>query len=853
VNASARFVGWAVRHGRFLWVVALLLAVPATARTAWLYAHLRSDLEELLPTKSPSVIALNTLKSRLGSRKFLGVVVDAGSRQNVPFAETLLDQLAQRVRAYPPGMVSAVRSGNEAEASFLKAHGALYLDVDDLKVLRGRLEARRDYEVSRDAGTLLDETATPPPVDITDIRGKYERRFGVAASTRRTRYTSEEEHLSVLLLELGGSSASTAAASTLVGRVKSDAGALRDSDPRFGSMRIGYAGDAAISTEELSALVADLSWSSVVVVIAVVGAIALYYRWWRSVLAVLPPLLLATVYSFGIASLPPFRVTAVNSNTAFLASIIVGNGINFGLVLLSRYVEERRRGLGVPDSLVRAVEGARTGTLAAAAAAGASYAALAITQFQGFRQFGFIGGLGMIVAWGSSFVLMPSLIAWLDTGEATRPRAAPARARFSYWVARGVASAPRAILVASAAVTLVAAFAVAKFRTSDLESDFSHLRRRDTWTSGEGYWGDRMNAVVGEYLTPLVFLADRKEGAEAVASDLRQRLDKPPFAGRISAVRTIDDVLPTHQEAKFEQLAHIRSDLTPNVRISLDQSTRDYVDPLMTDEAMRKVTLDDLPRSFSLGLRERDGSVGRVVLVFPSSSGVWWDATAMATVVEALRTVGRDAAQGGASGPAGGIPLTSDIVQAIRHDGPEASAAAFIAVAVVVALMLRTVRMVACVLGALAVGVLWMAGASHLLGIRINFANFIAFPITFGIGVDYAVNVISRYERDGANDILGAIQSTGAAVALCSLTTIIGYSSLLMAQNRALFLFGLIAVLGEVSCLAVALVSMPALVLWIRRRRESKTRHPEASRRARHGHPVPSEATHSRPASPQGA
>jgi predicted RND superfamily exporter protein len=121
------------------------------------------------------------------------------------------------------------------------------------------------------------------------------------------------------------------------------------------------------------------------------------------------------------------------------------------------------------------------------------------------------------------------------------------------------------------------------------------------------------------------------------------------------------------------------------------------------------------------------------------------------------------------------------------------------------------------VVGCLVVGVLWLAGASRLLGIRVNFANFIAFPITFGIGVDYAVNVIGRWEHDGSKDILAAVRSTGAAVALCSLTTIIGYSSLLMAQNRALFLFGLLAVLGEITSLAVALVSFPALVLLARR------------------------------------
>ena len=822
VSRASRFVAWVLAHGRVLWTVALLLAIPAAVRTGWLYAHLRSELEELLPRQSPSVVALDELRTRLGGRQFLGVVVDAGSREQLPAAEHFLDALADRARAYPPGVLSDIRTGNEVERAFLEQHGALYVDLEDLRAMRARLEARRDYEVSRETGILLDDGETPPSVDLDDLRGRYERRVGGKRVGARARYTNDERHLSVLLFELGESSSGTSGAGRLLDRVKDDVAALRSGGEYPSSMRVGYAGDAAIATEELSALVTDLSLSSIVVIVAVMGAIVLYYRWWRSVLVVVPPLLLAAVYSFGLASLPPFSVAAVNSNTAFLGSIIVGNGINFGLVLLSRYVEERRAGLDVHPALVRAVEGSRAGTLAAAAAAGVSYAALAVTQFQGFRQFGFIGGLGMLLAWGSSFVLMPPLIAWLDTGDKTRPGELPERSRFSYWLTRIVTRAPRAMVLLSFVATAGAVFEIARFRASDLESDFSRLRRSDTWTSGEGYWGECMNAVLGEYLTPLVFLADRPEDAQALAQELRPRLSRPPFAGRVDTIRTIDDVLPSGQDAKLVELAAMRDDLTPPVLAALSPETREYVERWLST-APRSLSLSDLPRSFMAGLRERDGSVGRVVLVYPNPSGAWWDADAMASFVEALRSVSRDVVRDSAAGAraprlAGSIPLSSDIVQAIRQDGPVASAAAFAGVVLTVLLLLRSARTIAYVIGALVVGVAWLAGASHALGVRINFANFIAFPITFGIGVDYAVNVISRYERDGSRDILAAVQSTGAAVALCSLTTIIGYSSLLMAQNRALFLFGLLSVLGEVSCLAVALVSLPALVLVLGRR-----------------------------------
>ena len=40
----------------------------------------------------------------------------------------------------------------------------------------------------------------------------------------------------------------------------------------------------------------------------------------------------------------------LNANTAFLGSIVVGNGINVSIILTARYLEERRRGLAVADA-----------------------------------------------------------------------------------------------------------------------------------------------------------------------------------------------------------------------------------------------------------------------------------------------------------------------------------------------------------------------------------------------------------------------------------------------------------------------------------------------------------------------
>src|SRR5262249_39292737 len=94
-----------------------------------------------------------------------------------------------------------------------------------------------------------------------------------------------------------------------------------------------------------------------------------------------------------------------------------------------------------------------------------------------------------------------------------------------------------------------------------------------------------------------------------------------------------------------------------------------------------------------------------------------------------------------------------------------------------------------------------------------------ALPITLGVGADYAANIWARMRAHRDEPIERVLADTGSAVALCSLTTIIGYSSLLMSHNRALRSFGVLADLGELTCLAAALVAMPAMLSLFRARR----------------------------------
>jgi hypothetical protein len=394
------------------------------------------------------------------------------------------------------------------------------------------------------------------------------------------------------------------------------------------------------------------------------------------------------------------------------------------------------------------------------------------------------------------------------------------------YVARFVERQRVAIVAVGALLTVLSVVRVRGFDMSQLEYDFAKLRRADTWTRGEGYWGRKMDALLGEYLTPMVILADDERSAQAIAARIRAEADGPELGGLISAVRTIDDVLPRDQATKIEAAEGVRDVLTPRMRAELPEGKRKLVDRILGDEPFDEVRIDDLPRTFTVALRERDGSVGKAVLVYPRAGRALWQGPSILDFVTTLRGIAKQPVVGGLSERparvAGSLPLSADILASIQRDGPLASLAALLGVVVTVFALFRFSRVTVAVVASLLVGVAWLAASAMVLGVRINFANFIAFPITFGIGVDYAVNVMSRYVQEGRRDIGAALRSIGSAVALCSLTTIIGYSSLLVAENRALFSFGVLAVLGEFACLLAALTLMPA-VLSLLQKRDART------------------------------
>jgi predicted RND superfamily exporter protein len=241
--------------------------------------------------------------------------------------------------------------------------------------------------------------------------------------------------------------------------------------------------------------------------------------------------------------------------------------------------------------------------------------------------------------------------------------------------------------------------------------------------------------------------------------------------------------------------------------------------------------LANLPDSIARPFAEKDGTRGRLVVIEPAPNGST-DLRYLLRYSDSFRETRLPS--GKIVRGSGRAVIFADVLKSVVHDIRRAVALSLGLTVFAVLVTFRQGRLHALtVLFALLVGVAGEVVFLYGANVKLNFLNFAALPITFGIGVDYAVNVVQRYRADGSRDILAALRTTGGAVVLCSLTTTFGYLALIGSHNRAIRSLGVIAVVGEVSCLLAAVTVLPALWLLIERRCVAPTQRSPARARER--------------------
>lgn len=812
---AARYARWLHAHHRLALLAALIVAVVS----AWASTGLRvkADFSNLLPPDAPSVAAMNRIADRIKVFGSLFVVVDAPDRAT---QERVTAEIMPLLEGIGGGLVANVTADDGPVRRFAWEHRYLLTPLADLEEARDALEERVKKKKLEANPLYID-------LDDEDEGASAEDEAGARLKTLRKKLDDLEREAndpSGSLSEDGRLIAITVRATFPAGDVSKSAKLVDAAEaivaklaPHYPGVDFGVTGNVRTTLSEHRSILRGMLLAAVVTIAIVWLALLLYYRSFLAVLSALWALTVGSLIAFAVTWA---AIGHLNLATAFLAAIVVGNGINPNLILLARYFEERRAGLDIVPALGRAIAGAARGTLGAALTAGVAYASLMVTDFRGFRHFGFIGALGMVACWLTAFTVLPAALAWL--GPRVRVHREPAIGR---WIAALMPAHLGRMAIAGTLVAVVSAALTWHYVASDpIEEDWAKLRSRDRETETARRWNHRIghetrNAPNQNLSGRFMIGADSRESAQAVATALKVANALDPEQPLLRSVRTWTDLVPDDQPEKLAVLARIRT-LIDEVLPELEGDDLQTARRVRPPENLEAIVDDDVPHELSWMFTENDGSKGRVVFAVYGPGFRSWNVRDLVQFAGRVRSIDLpdDAII------AGQAFIFADMLQSMERDGPIATLVALLGSMLAVWIVIGRRRFGAVTFACAISGTLGMIALVSLFGVKVNFLDFIALPITVGIGLDYAVNIVAREREDGDKGARYVLTTSGGAVFLCSFTTAVGYGSLLLSDNAGIRSFGLAAILGEIACVAFAVFLAPALLGYFRQREGKRHR-----------------------------
>jgi hopanoid biosynthesis associated RND transporter like protein HpnN len=674
--------------------------------------------------------------------------------------------------------------------------------------------------------------------------------FGDRDESKAGYFLSEDESLLFLLVPPVRREGTFADNREVIRAIRTAISALR---PEFPRVRAGVTGTPALSSDEVTTAFADSELASLISFgLTAVLLLVVCRRVTKPVLMCLA-LMISLGWSMGVITLTVGHLTIFS---VMFISLMVGIGIDYGIYVLFRYEEELALGQSVRAALDRTATRAGPGILAGALAAAGTFGTLALTDFRGVQEFGFISALAILFAFVSMITVFPAIIAILDrrrrTGEGRGLGNSSDRAPGMAWLERAARS-PRWVLVGSGLLA-VAGLAVA----SRVQFDYNILNLQAAGTESV-VWEKRILAAGRSGFTAL---------ASATSMDELRR-KQAAFEG-LPSVSRVDSVLrliPSDQTEKIEVIRGFAPMAAPlrvgkpgavdvdgiraalrTLRRRLDiaiaesgdggpkaelTASRAELDRLATTlarsdgqarerlAAFQRQVADDFgsafgrfqrglaPQAFTVGdlspelSRRLVGASGRLLLrIHPR--GDPWDRDGAQRFVADLRSVDPDVT---------GSPV-------IRYEATRLMEAAYYAGAIYALVLvvliggatLRSVRDTGLALIPLVLGLLWTLGVMAIGDFHFNLANVFGLPILIGTSAEYGFTIVLRHrETAGAHDP-SLMRTTLTAVLLNGLTTIAGFGSLLVAKHGGIYSLGLLLSVGGTASLVASLVVLPSLL-----------------------------------------
>jgi len=837
------------------WLVVVSAAMLGIAAAWYSVSHfaMSTDTAELLSPKLAWRIRESTFNALFRPRPQIVIVVDGTTPEQAETAATLL---AARLRT-EPDMFHAVRRPDAGP--FWSHNGLLYAATSDIQTtiaglikaepLLGTMAADPSLRGLMTALSTALQGVSSKTASLQDLHKPF-RALTTALEDQRTgrpaffswrglvrdgkpdprelrHIVLVDPHLQFDQLEAG--KAATDA-------IRAAAAALQ-LDPAHG-VRVRLTGPVRLQDEELS----TLAERALLIAGCALGAIILMLwmavRSARLIAAILLTTLLGLIMAVtvGLIVFSRFNVISVA-----VIPLFVGLGIDFGIQFSVRYRAERTGDTEVRTALVASGRAMGRSLCLAATAIAAGFFAFTPTDYYGVSQLGAVAGLGMFIALALSLTLLPALI------QLTRPPGVnerityPRLARIDAFVL-----GHRWLVVGSGCAAALASLAVLPL----LHFDFNPMHMRSARVESVGTLLDLTRDPDQAFYTLEVV-----NPSLAAADDLAARFRRLP---EVLQARTLSSFIPAHQPAKIAIIADAANllDLALNpiavapppsdaqIVASLDQTAADLdksaagattsaavdarglageLHALATaPPAARSAAADLLLPGLTLMLSEIRDSLHpqRVTLAtLPPDLVRDWvapDGRARLSIVprgdpndNAVLSRFVDAGLALAPNATGAALGFRAAGQAMVGAFIEAGILSFIAITALLFVALRRLRDVAITMAPIILTGLLTMGSCVLLGQPLNFANIIALPLLFGIGVAFHIYFVMSW-RAGGEHLLTS--SLARAVFFSALATATGFGSLWASSHPGTASMGKLLMISLVWTLVSALLFQPALM-----------------------------------------
>lgn len=755
---------------------------------------LQSNLAELLPDNFESVKALNRIKDEVGGVGNLQIVIET---KDIEKAKAFAENLAPRLLANP--IVNYLDYKNDV--AFYKKNGLLLLDMDEIESLHTSIRDQIDAEKQKLNPLFVDDLfGDEDEAETDDNWSSWEDEY--KAKEPNEYYINADGTVLIMKILPISTNSDLNFARKFYEEVKQIVESIEPND-YAPDMKIYYSGNFKTKIDEFAVIKKDIFGTAYFGFGTVFLLIVIYFRRLTGAILITLSLMMSLTWTFGLT----YGVIGnLNTITGFLFVILFGLGIDYGIHAFARYVESRSSGMSFEASIEKMVSKTGRALTTTAVTTSAAFFSLTLMDFKGFSDLGFIAGVGMLCALVAMVIVLPAFITLFEKLGLLKIKPKEGK---SQGISHRAFKYSSPILLIAALITL---FSIYGFSQVEFEYDFTNLRAnlKDRQESAK-----RSRGAFKLSESPAVVLADTKEEMKEVVAAVKEIIKNDTLSATVKDVKSIYSAVPDDQPEKLLKIKAIRKlieDEAEGVITGEDKKRLDRLKGYL--QVNEPYTWDDFPENGKRKFINKKGEIGNFVFIYPSVA-----LKDGRNAIEFRNDIGKIETKSGKTYFASSSNIiVAEMLSILIGEGRQAVILTFLVVFIIVFLDFRSFKATLFVLTPLAIGVLWMGVIMYLTGMKFNFFNIVVLPSVIGIGVDNGVHIYHRYQEEGPGSLYHVLKNTGSAISMTTLTTIAGYSGLILANHPGLNSIGNLAVIGIISTYITAMILLPALLQFFEKK-----------------------------------